>query len=172
MVGGSAPPLGAGRYRRFGPSCARAQAAARINDLTSWRYFVSRVWCDGGIFASEGEAAFAAAQETGESKIIELLTGEDPRVEIARLKRSLVIARLQGPDRRMLLIGFSFRAPNPRPRFDPTTDAGKVVKFQTERLDGRQASPRPHQDTPIYVKMRNSLTQELNGVAAVLGGLQ
>ena len=87
-------------------------------------------WTAAGVFASEREAGFAAAQETGDTQIIELQADDDPRAVVARLKRSLVIARRQGPDNKLLLVGFHFAAPQPpRPVFKPTTDAGMVVKF-------------------------------------------
>jgi hypothetical protein len=95
-------------------------------------------WTHAGIFASEHEAAIAAAQETGDTQIIQLRTGADPQVVLASLKRALVIARYQGPDRRTLLIGFYFAPPHPtnpllnlhrRPTFSRTTDVGMVVKF-------------------------------------------
>jgi hypothetical protein len=96
-------------------------------------------WTNGGVFASEREAATAAAQGTGDTQIIQMRPSDDPPAVLASLKRALVIARHQGPDRRLLLVGFSFTAPNPnpllntnrRPVFKPTTDAGRVVKFQT-----------------------------------------
>lgn len=94
-------------------------------------------WNCAGVFASERAAAIAAAQETGDTQVIKLQTGDDPQVVIASLKRALVITRYQGPDRRTLLVGFYFAAPHPnpllnlyrRPMFKPTADAGMVVKF-------------------------------------------
>ena len=72
-------------------------------------------WIDAGLFASEHEAAFAAAQETGDTQIIPLRTGDDPQTVVGHLKRAVVIGRYHGPDRRLLLIGFYFGAPNPNP---------------------------------------------------------
>jgi hypothetical protein len=94
-------------------------------------------WIDAGLFASEHEAAFAAAQEPGDTQIIQLRTGDEPEAVLASLKRALVIGRYHGPDRRLLLIGFYFGAPNPnpllnrhrRPAFSRTTDVGSIVKF-------------------------------------------
>jgi hypothetical protein len=97
-------------------------------------------WTDAGIFVSEREAACAAAQETGDTQIILLRTSEDPQLVIASLKRALVIALHEGPDRRLLLVGFYFEPPHPtnplinmhrQPMFARTTDADMVVKFQT-----------------------------------------
>jgi hypothetical protein len=96
-------------------------------------------WTHAGIFASEREAAFAAAQETGDTQIIQLRAGDDPQAVVGRLKRALVITRYQGPDNRLLLVGFYFSPPHPnpllnrhrRPAFKSTTDAGMVVQFQT-----------------------------------------
>lgn len=96
-------------------------------------------WTGAGLFASQREAAIAAAQQAGDTQIIELKTGDDPQAVVARMKRALVITRYQGPDRRTLLVGFYFAAPHPnplinthrRPAFRPTTDAGMVVKCQT-----------------------------------------
>jgi hypothetical protein len=95
-------------------------------------------WTDAGVFGSEHEAAIAAAQEeTSASQIIPLRAGDDPQAVLATLRRALVITRYQGPDRRMLLVGFYFGAPNPllnrhrRPAFKSTTDADMAVKFQT-----------------------------------------
>jgi hypothetical protein len=95
-------------------------------------------WRDGGVFASKREAAFAAAQETGDSKVIELRASDDPQAVVGRLKRVLVIARHPHPARRLLLVGFGFMlSRNPKfnsyrqPVFSWTTDVGSVVKFST-----------------------------------------
>jgi hypothetical protein len=95
-------------------------------------------WTSAGIFASAREAATAAAQENGDSQIIELRPSDDPQAVVGRLKRALVIAR-RLRERKMLLVGFYFAAPHPnpllnqhrRPAFAPTTDAASLVKFQT-----------------------------------------
>jgi hypothetical protein len=70
-------------------------------------------WTDGRVFVSEREAAIVAAQGTGASQIIQLRADDDPQVMLANLKRALVIARHEGPDRRLLLVGFYFRLPPP-----------------------------------------------------------
>jgi hypothetical protein len=95
-------------------------------------------WRAAGVFASKREAAFAAAQETGDTKVIELRAGDDPQAVVGRLKRALTIAIRPHPERKLLLIGFFFTiSHNPRlhlyrkPAFSWTTDPHMVVKFPT-----------------------------------------
>ena len=99
-------------------------------------------WTDAGVFETareaEREREIAIAQGAGDTQIIQLRTGDDPLAVLASMKRALVIAYGEGPNR-SLLVGFWLASPYPnptvnmarRPMFRPTADAGSVVKFET-----------------------------------------